>query len=852
MSTILGEEISVRVAVEAARVMQEAIAAAGGREVFFAGTLDGSGRVAGVRVCARGNQGAVPALFEGLKVRDVVLHNHPSGDLTPSDADLELAGMYGAHGHGVLIVDNEVTRVYTVVEPFLPESVKRLEAVDLRQALQPHGSVGRTLPHFEVRPQQQRMMEAVAEAFNRDGIAVIEAPTGVGKTLAYLLPAAMWALQNRERIVISTRTINLQEQIVFKDIPLLERALGRQVPCCLVKGRSNYVCHRKLERALSEATLFDDQETQDQLSAIAAWVDTTEDGSKSDLAFVPGRDLWERICSEADACNMGRCPNTGKCFVGKARRQIAKADLVVVNHHMLFSDIAIKRETGDFSALAVLPAYRRIIFDEAHSIEDSATEYLGVSASQANALATLGRLYRMERNRERGLMPLLKIKLMKECPQLSVADYESLLTLVEEKLLPAIAVCRDALLAAFQALRIHAGKHSGQIGRDVRWRLTAEVLRQPEMRELHAKYMLPAAESVHGLVAHCEKLLGRLHKIKPLPDQQETAITTEIFQLNAYAGRLTRIADALAESTSAELVENTVRWVEIDARAEGAVRVARCPLDVGPPLAEWVYENLKSVVMTSATITVARKFDYFFGRLGLHLAEQSRLEALALDSPFDFEQQALLGVASDVPNPTDPGFQEESVECIRVALELSGGHAFVLFTSFAAMEHAHRRLANGLRARGITPLLQGEAARTRLLDRFREDPSSVLFGTDSFWEGVDVAGDALQCVILPKLPFRVPTEPILEARAEAIEAAGGNAFMQYSVPQAVIKFRQGFGRLIRRRTDRGVVLLLDRRLLTKQYGRVFLNSLPAMRVVRGPKRGVFLAIREFFGKEGDS
>lgn len=839
-------EIQRRFTPEAARAVQEAIAETGGREVFFAGTLDAQGRVSEVRVCARGNEEAVPALFEGLDVRDVVIHNHPGGDLAPSNADLELAMMYSAHGHGMFIVDNDVFGVYVVVEPFLPKDATPLDAAALARFFSPGGRMASLMPQFEVRPQQARMMEAAARAFNRDGITVVEAPTGVGKTVAYLVPAILWALTNKERVVISTRTINLQEQIVFKDIPLLRRALDVPFHACLVKGRSNYICWRKLSRAFSEATLFDDEDVRNQLYTIGEWVEKTTDGSKSDLPMSPPRELWEQVCSEADTCAMGRCPDQKRCFVSKARREVAKADLIVANHHILFSDVALKKEAGDFTALAVLPAFKRLIFDEAHSIEDSATEYLGVSATRAQAIATLGRFQRMEMGRERGLLPLLRARLVKDCPQFSVRDFEEVQVLLDLHLLPALDECRASLTTAFSVLRSLTAEQCGQIGRDIKWRLTPRVLQNPELRETHAVYVIPAVESCRRFVQLCMRLNERLSDIQPMPNQPESPIATELLQLRAFARRIEAVANVLAEGTSEELQENTVRWIEIDSKNEQTVRVVRCPLDVGPPLAEWVYEHLSTVVMTSATLAVEREFDYLFKRLGLGRVLPGRIETLALDSPFNFERQALLGIATDLPEPSDRNFLEASVEGVRRALRASRGHAFVLFTSFYALDYTHARLADELREAGITPLRQGQTNRTQLLDQFRGDLSSVLFGTDSFWEGVDVAGESLRCVILPKLPFRVPTEPVLEARAEAIEAAGGNAFTEYSVPQAVIKFRQGFGRLIRRRTDRGVIVVLDRRIVSKFYGRVFLRSLPEVRIVRGPGEEVYAALDEFF------
>jgi len=441
--------------------------------------------------------------------------------------------------------------------------------------------------------------------------------------------------------------------------------------------------------------------------------------------------------------------------------------------------------------------------------------------------------------------------LVKDCPQLSVREFEAIQKLIDERLLPALNTAREALTGAFATLRGLTADQCSQIGRDVKWRLTEAVLADPELREAHQRQVLPAVEELRQLVRYCTFLCERLKEIAPTPKQPESPVATEVLQLRAYTKRIERMANVLAEGTSETLHENTVRWIEIDAKNENIVRIVRCPLEVGKPLAEWVYENLQSVVMTSATLTVQRRFTYLFKRLGLDLVDAKRIESLSLDSPFDFTKQALLGIPNDLSDPNEKGFLEQSEDCIRQILRITRGRAFVLFTSFFALDHACRRLQDELRGAGITPLRQGSATRTQLLDHFRSDTASVLFATDSFWEGVDVAGESLQCVILPKLPFRVPTEPILQARAEVIEAAGGNAFMEYAVPQAVIKFRQGFGRLIRRRSDRGVIVVLDRRVITKYYGRVFVESLPEVRIIKGPQRGVLLALKEFFGKHNE-
>lgn len=842
----LGEPAPARIATAAARTIIDAIHEVGGREVFLAGALNADGLVSKVRVLARGTEGAVPAVFEGLVKGEVVLHNHPSGNVAPSDADLQLATIYGFHGHGVYIVDNSVQRVYVVVEPLIEEQRHRIDGASLTRQLAPGGRLSRALPHFEVRPQQAHMMERVATAFNSDGFAVIEAPTGVGKTIAYLLPAIEWAQRNRERIVVSTKTINLQEQIIGKDIPLLQRCFDTPFSAVLVKGRNNYLCWRRLNRMLSESALFNDAEEQRGLRAIADWAEKTNDGSLSDLPFVPDKDLWASVCSEADSCRISNCPNPKRCFLGKARRDVARADILVVNHHMLFSDLAIKRELGSFNALSVLPAYKRVIIDEAHSIEDSATEFFGVEVTRMGALALLSRFIRLERGKERGLVPFLVMKLTKGGYGPSHDELQRILDITDNRLLPAIAAARDALVSAFDAIRHLTAERCGQIGREIKWRLTEDILRDEDLREIHAVYVLPAAEEIHRCVESCSHLLERLKAIPAPPDGAESPFATELFQLEAYRDRLHRLGNALAEGTSETLAPNTVRWIEIDSQNSGVLRIARAPLEVAEPLAEWFYTNLRSLVMTSATLSVRRGFDYFFARIGLDRIEDRQPEGLALDSPFDYETQALLCIPTDMPDPDARNFHDETVASVREVLGVTRGHAFVLFTSFYALDYVHKRLEPELRAAGITALKQGSAARTRLLDRFRSDTSSVLFATDSFWEGVDVPGEALQCVILTKLPFRVPTEPVIEARAESITRRGGNAFIEYTVPQAVIKFRQGFGRLIRRKSDRGAIVVLDRRVLTKQYGKVFLESLPGMRMVSGPRPGVMIALRKFF------
>jgi ATP-dependent DNA helicase DinG len=539
--------------------------------------------------------------------------------------------------------------------------------------------------------------------------------------------------------------------------------------------------------------------------------------------------VWERVCSEADICTAAQCQRSKDCFLTKARRDIAKADIIVVNHHMLFSDLAIKKEMGTFTALAVLPAFERLVIDEAHHIEDSATEYFGSEVTQLGAQMLIGRFIRKERGQERGLLPLIKVKLMKEVTSISKRDVDTLLELIDLSIQPALHSIRDSIVITFQAIRSLAAEKCKQVGRDVKWRLTPEAIKSKELADIHMTLVLPVAEDIHQLAQQCSQLLGKLKKIEGNRDEFEKPFDIETAQLSAYRDRLVRLANNLAESTSNKVDPTVVPWIEIDAERPNIVRIIRCPLHVGEALAEWVYPNLKSITMTSATLSVANSFDFLFDRIGLEKLVGKKLIPIALDSPFDFEKQAALYTPQDLPQPDSPKYIQECSDVIGEILNATKGHAFILFTSFYALNITFNNLKDQLIKAGITPLKQGQSSRSELLERFRKDTSSVLFATDSFWEGVDVAGDSLQCVILTKLPFRVPTEPVFQARAEQIDQGGGSAFFDYTVPLAVIKFRQGFGRLIRRKTDRGVIVVLDSRITKKNYGRTFLNSLPPVR-----------------------
>lgn len=843
-----GEDTHGRFAPSVIETMRSEIHGSGGNEVFFAGSVDPSGVITEIRVCARGHQNAVTAVFEQLQLRDVVIHNHPSGNLTPSEADLELSVVFSRNGHGVYIVDNEVANVYVVIEPFLPSKSHLLDPSSMKEIFESSEGMSHVIEDYEYRPQQLEMMETITRAFNDETIAVIEAPTGVGKTLAYLVPAVHWAIENKSRVVISTRTINLQEQILHKDIPLLQKVIGKSFSVSLVKGRNNYLCKKRLDKELSEVTLFDEKNEKDLLKSIWEWSEKTNDGSLAELSFSPPTELWERICSDADSCTASICYGAKNCFLTKARREIAKADIIIVNHHLLFSDLSIKKELGNFNAIGVLPAFDRLIMDEAHHIEDAATEYFGSIATQSGVLQTLGRFVRKERGKERGLIPYVSQKILKDFPMVAKSEQDELLDLLHEIRDTEITAFRESIVLAFQTIRSIASEETNQIGKGIKWRLTDPILDSAEIQDLQKEQFLPTATECQRLAAKLLALHRKLMQLPVSPELEEHPLAMELAQIKSGQDRLNRIGLFMAEFLHKTEELTYVKWIEIDSEKSHIVRLKQSPLDIGKSLSEWVYPNINTGVSVSATLAVDHRFDFFFKQVGLSNYTEKAVEASLLDSPFDFPNQSLLCLPTDLPEPDESDYIESIAQHILEILLITQGKGFILFTSFYVLNQVHARIQNELSQSGITPLKQGESPRHQLLEQFRHDIHSVLFGTESFWEGVDIAGESLECVIIPKLPFRVPTEPVLEARVEKIEAEGGNSFMEYTLPLAAIRLRQGIGRLIRKKTDRGVVVILDGRIHRKFYGKVFINTLPPMKRVKGAAHAILMTLETFFAK----
>ncbi len=793
---------------------------AGGNEVFFTGMIDAEGQVISVAAAARGNVDTVPVNLAQARAASVLIHNHPSGALYPSDADLMVASDASEKAQGFYIINNDVSDVYVVMEPIKPTVTKKLDAQETALYLSKDGPLAKISPYFEERPAQIELVKKITQAFNDESVGVFEAGTGVGKSFAYLIPSMLWALANKERIVISTGTINLQQQLAEKDIPQAEKIIGKKVKAILVKGRQNYVCLRRLSEVGAERDLF--SEETEIFDKIAAWAKETATGSRSDLSFMPPENLWQRVNSEADACMGMRCKFREKCFVMKVRKQAADANILIVNHHMLFADIESRMNGAGYDDTAVLPPYKRIVFDEAHGIEDAATSFFSSGINRFRIMKQMNLLFRQRKTARNGYVFTL-----------------SALSKIEDK----SAVVEDEIGKTKIAIERLEEESASLMGREFNVRLFAASA--PRFTDLLDKLRI--------LQHHIATVSGLTREIIEGIDEDDLD-SPVIYETKAVLRRLDDMVACAQNFLSWEEHPDSVFWIQA-ARLPPSMSknmdnpfyyiFNETPLNIAPMMNKGVFEPMKSVVSTSATLTISQSFDFWKKRVGINFVEKERVKSGEFLSPFPYKENMVFALPSDAPFPDNENFQNYIEEAIVGMIEAAGGKTLVLFTAYDSLRHACDTARTRLRSSGITVLRQGEDDRFRLLSQFKEDTTSVLFATDSFWEGVDVPGPSLSLVILVKLPFGVPSDPVFAARSEEISKRGGFPFMELSLPQAVIKFRQGFGRLIRRGDDRGAVVALDRRIMEKPYGRTFIQSLPETKIVYRPLNDVLKSIREY-------
>ncbi len=679
----------------------------------------------------------------------------------------------------------------------------------MREFFGPGGWLASKHPRYEFRQGQLEMAELVERALREKSHLVVEAGTGTGKTLAYLVPA----LLSGERVVVSTGTKNLQEQLYFKDVPFLAQHLGHGLRVCYMKGRNNYLCRAKLEALEREATLgFVEQAAGlvPEVKMIAEWARRTESGDRAELAGLPESSAaWRQVDARRDTCPGQKCELFDRCFLTAMHRRALKSDLIIVNHHLFFADLALKAALGErVPDIGIIPGYSAVIFDEAHELEDVATQYFGRAVSN----------YQLE-------------ELVRDCEfVLRSKDCGS------PDLYQALGLARDRGAALFQAL---AAGREGRFGytadslgdsaasascgetnrgsseRVPSWQVDA-LARNRSSADADEQFLAARASDGNTLeaAAHAagnavKALESALAAASPKPEELQ-AIARRAAEFRADL-------DFLLEANDSGFVF----WLE---RRGRGVFLQGTPIDVSAILTDKLFDCVPACVLTSATLTVGGSFEFVRRRLGLRYARERRLE-----SHFDHSRQAVLYIPPDLPDPRRPEFARQAAAEVCRLLAATRGRAFVLFTSYSQMNQVYELAAPRLK---FPLLLQGTAPRTVLLDRFRNLPGAVLFATSSFWQGVDVPGEQLSCVIIDRLPFAVPSDPVIAARLRAIGENGGEPFNEYQVPQAVLALKQGFGRLLRSRSDRGVLAILDNRILAKNYGTIFLESLPDYRVTR--------------------
>ncbi|MFA6709088.1 MAG: helicase C-terminal domain-containing protein, partial [Fusobacterium sp.] len=692
------------------------------------------------------------------------------------------------------------------------------------------GLIAQNFKDFEFRQEQNNMVKHIQEGLNKEEKIIVEAGTGTGKTLAYLIPSIEWALENEKKVVISTNTINLQEQLMNKDIPMVRKIMGKKFNYVLVKGRGNYLCNRKYYNVSSgnvikAGNLSDEQKTQ--IKELINWGRSTETGDKSELNFEPSYDIWEYFKSESDTCYNG-CPHREECFFFKARDEKKNADILIGNHHIFFSDLAIKKEIGFNSDFSILPEYGLVVFDEAHNIEKVARDYFSYEVSKYSFVKSMNKIYNSKKERSNSSKEKLleesetnyKLNghmsvLYKYLNKIDLDNKSKVQKIISGKL---IDEHKNLFLAGNNFFkRVIEVFSKGQNG--------SLSIRIKKGEIIESTFLKMLEKEKEDFVLEFESYLNTIKRVLSLISEAED----KEGKINEFINYTNKLESFLSNFKFINTFEDDkfIYWIEVNEKKNNSKLVAT-PLKIDNELSENLYENLKQIIFTSATIAVMNNFKYFKNSIGLEEETHDKI----IESPFDYDKQMKVYIPEDISAPNDRDFLDDVQRFLEKLIIKSKGRTFVLFTSYKALNYVYYSIRKELEVNGINLFIQGMYPRTKLVELYKKSKFPVLLGTDSFWEGVDVKGDKLSSVVIVKLPFKVPNDPITEAIIEKYEEQGKNSFLEYQIPEAVIKFKQGIGRLIRSKEDRGVITILDNRIVTKRYGKYFIKSIPTKNIIR--------------------
>jgi len=738
---------------------------------------------------------------------------------------LQYASYLQNEGIGFFITNNDASKLTTVIPPIKIKGEDKIDLEFVEHLFDKDGLLNKNKKDFERRDGQVQMALKVAESFNKNKLAVIEAGTGIGKSLAYLIPAFLWAEKNNERVVISTNTINLQTQLINKDIPLVKEILNSNLEAVLVKGRRNYLCKLKLNQMQTELEF---EEESEELNTIIKWASTTEKGSIDELNFIPANNVWEKVASEADFCAGSNCAFYQGCHLQKARREASESNILVANHHILFADIQVKNKGRGVEENILLPPYRRIIFDEAHNIEKSASSFFSTTFSKSGFYKFMS-LYRGKNGR--GFLPRLSSKLAKQ----GITELSEISGFIADEVLGLFNLLYNNSFEIFDEINNYLKdlkeKHNSEsYNSSATYRIRENEWKSEHFIKNFISPLNTLSEQINEFARSMNKLTMRIDE---LSEKIKNKFDIDFKMVKSYKNKLDVYEENISSLINSNIEEN-VAWIETFGDVENPLfNFVVAPLYINKLLCDSVYNVFDTVVLTSATLTVDRNFNYFKNCSGLSFVENRETSFNSYDSPFDYKKQVLVVVPTDIPEPNSFAFNDKINDFLKESILTTKGSAFVLFTSYSQLKKSYENVSPYLRDKGYRSFFQGEMEKGKLLEKFKDELDSNLFATDSFWEGVDAPGQTLRYVILTKLPFRMPSEPLEEAKVEDMEKRGLNPFTEYTLPSAVIRFRQGFGRLVRTKNDYGIVSLLDSRVLSKSYGKTFFKSLPECKFFSG-------------------